>query len=84
MKFYATDNKMVSLENVLNITCNEIIGNKHTHQGKAYYLYDCMITIGYVGTTSVNRITFHEYKTAEEALSAQKKVFNELLEILKK
>lgn len=65
MKVIMTNEKIISLENLMSVEKLTVTQNKHTKFGKPYYLFDSAIIIKYFGGDS-ETIKFNDFESKEE------------------
>ena len=81
MKLIATENKIISLENVKSVKMEDIISEKHTSKGVPYYLYQSSISIKYFGN-DCEYISFKDYRNKSELEKDMKQKINDIITIL--
>ena len=81
MKLIATENKIISLENVKSVKMEDIISEKHTSKGVLYYLYQSSISIKYFGS-DCEHISFKDYRNKFDLEKDMKQKINDIITIL--
>lgn len=81
MKLIATENEIISLENVKSVKMEDIISEKHTSKGVLYYLYQSSISIKYFGN-DFEHISFKDYRNKSELEKDMKQKINDIITIL--
>lgn len=81
MKVIMTNEKIISLENLMSVERLVITESKHTRYGEPYYLFNSAIIIKYFGG-DFERIDFNDFESKkdidEKLTESMEKIFEQL------